>query len=281
MVIHIQNLGKIFRVGFKKIPALQNANLIVSASGIVGILGPKDSGKTTLLRILAGLTGWDTGSVQVLGSEDPRDVRRHTGFLPENPSFLANFSPERFLRFCLKLYPGEEITAWETSEQALASLGLTGVRKQRINSLSAGERRLFGVIQAMAHRPDLLLLDDPLRGLDADHRRRLIDLLVAYQRQGKTVVFTTRCLQDIEEISTEVVVLNKGEVRFHEKMNLLQTQCAYTIEAEAGNKRFSFRPGNQKKLWDTLDEARIKDMRIIAMRSSISHILENYYEKQD
>jgi ABC-2 type transport system ATP-binding protein len=187
--------------------------------GIVGLLGPNGAGKTTLLSILATVASPDSGRLSVLGY-DPADagqrleIRRRLGFLPQDLGYHRHFTVAAFLDYVaiLKEITGSRARHAEVA-RVLAAVDLTPQARSRIRTLSGGMRRRLGLAQALLGEPDLLILDEPVSGLDPEQRLRFRELLS--QLPGDPLVLlATHQVEDVTAVCSAVVVLLAGRVRF-------------------------------------------------------------------
>jgi ABC-2 type transport system ATP-binding protein len=187
--------------------------------GVVGLLGPNGAGKTTLLSILATVASPDSGRLSVLGY-DPADspqrleIRRRLGFLPQDLGYHRHFTVAAFLDYVAIL---KEITNSRTRHaevaRVLAAVDLTAKARARVRTLSGGMRRRLGLAQALLGRPELLILDEPVSGLDPEQRLRFRELLS--QLPGDPMVLlATHQVEDVTAVCSSVVVLLAGQVRF-------------------------------------------------------------------
>jgi ABC-2 type transport system ATP-binding protein len=187
--------------------------------GIVGLLGPNGAGKTTLLSILATVTSPDAGRLSVLGY-DPADsaerleIRRRLGFLPQDLGYHRHFTVAAFLDYVAIL---KEITNSRARHaevaRVLAAVDLTAKARARIRTLSGGMRRRLGLAQALLGRPELLILDEPVSGLDPEQRLRFRELLSELPGDP-LVLLATHQVEDVTAVCSAVVVLLAGQVRF-------------------------------------------------------------------
>lgn len=278
MIIEINNLSKVYKKNFKKIRALNNVGFTVGKNKILGILGPNGAGKTTLLKIITGITSPEKGSgpVKLLGNDDIKAVKHRTGFLPENPEFLKNISASELLKFALDI-SGTPYTP-DRIDELLKRVNLYDEKNEKIRNFSKGMRQRIGIAQAIAHSPELLILDEPMSGLDPPGRRMVIDIINGYYKEGKTILFSTHNLDDIEALCTDVLVLNKGEIQLEKSLSELRRNGSYTIETETENGKQVYDAENDDALWQRLEEIKTKNLRVIKIQSGISRQLEKYYE---
>jgi ABC-2 type transport system ATP-binding protein len=187
--------------------------------GIVGLLGPNGAGKTTLLSILATVASPDSGRLSVLG-HDPADsaerlqIRRRLGFLPQDLGYHRHFTVAAFLDYVaiLKEITDSRVRHAEVA-RVLEAVDLTGKARARIRTLSGGMRRRLGLAQALLGAPDLLILDEPVSGLDPEQRLRFRELLSGLPGDP-TVLLATHQVEDVTAVCSAVVVLLAGQVRF-------------------------------------------------------------------
>jgi ABC-2 type transport system ATP-binding protein len=187
--------------------------------GIIGLLGPNGAGKTTLLSILATVASPDSGRLTVLGFDPAEpaqrlEIRRRLGYLPQDLGYHRHFTVAAFLDYVAIL---KEITDSRTRHaevaRALAAVGLTERAGHRIRTLSGGMRRRLGLAQALLGGPDLLVLDEPVSGLDPEQRLRFRELLSRLPGDP-VVLLATHQVEDVTAVCSAVVVLLAGQVRF-------------------------------------------------------------------
>jgi ABC-2 type transport system ATP-binding protein len=278
MIIEIENLNKIYKKNFRTVHALKNVSFKVEKNKILGILGPNGAGKTTLLKIITGITtpGKNSGAVKLMGSSNIKAVKHRTGFLPENPEFLKNITASELVRFALDISG----TPYELGrvEELLKRVNLFDERNEKVKHFSKGMRQRIGIAQAIAHWPDLLILDEPMSGLDPAGRRMVIDIIDAYYREGKTILFSTHNLDDIEAMCTDVLVLSNGEIQLEKSLSQLREKSSYRIEVEKGNEKEIITAEDDTALWQRLEDIKKKNVKIVKIQSGISRQLEKYYE---
>jgi ABC-2 type transport system ATP-binding protein len=215
--IVVQNVSR----SFGKTEVLRDLSFSVKSGSIYGFLGRNGSGKTTTLRMLAGLIKPQSGDVRVMG-RDPfvigAEERQWLGYMSENAVVPANASVSSILKFGKALYP-----SWDAAltQSLLAKYDLSA--KKRFSTLSQGQQRLVGFILAIAPRPRMLLLDEPAANLDVVARREILDDILDLIRDcGCTVLFSTHILSDVERVADEVGILAKGNLRVSESLDSLK-----------------------------------------------------------
>lgn len=207
LAIQTQNLIK----WYGKTQALRGVNLEVKRGEIFGFLGPNGSGKTTTIRCLLDLIRPRSGSIQVLGidpQKQPVAVRARTGYLPGELHIEDNFTVEGALRYFNHLR-GKQVD-WDYTRQLAGRLQLD--LKIQFKNLSKGNKQKAGLVQALMHRPELLLLDEPTSGLDPLMQREVLRLVAEAQVGGATVFFSSHILSEVQEICDRVGIIRNGIV---------------------------------------------------------------------
>jgi ABC-2 type transport system ATP-binding protein len=231
--IVLDAVTKVFHghLGLGRTVAVDGLTLTVERGEIFGLVGPNGAGKTTTLKVMLGLIRPDHGVVRVLGRppSDPR-ARAHVGFLPENPYFYDYLTAQEFLDFYgrLKGLSASERRA-RVGEQ-LARVGLEGRAKTALRKFSKGMIQRLGLAQAILGDPDLLVLDEPMSGLDPVGRREVRDLILSFRGAGRTVFFSSHILQDAELICDRVAILRGGKLRSVGRLDEMLTRRVKCFE---------------------------------------------------
>ncbi len=217
IAIEIQGLEKSYKTGFfrnKLKQGLKPLTLTVTEGEVFGYLGPNGAGKTTTLKLLLGLVFPSGGSAKILGRDlGDIDVKRQIGFLPEQPYFYDHLTPLELLDYYARLSGVEPRDRKRQIEKSLSRVGLTDSGKTQLRKFSKGMLQRVGIAQAIVHDPKLVLLDEPMSGLDPVGRREVRDLVQELNEEGKTIFFSTHILSDAETLCDRVAVLNKGELK--------------------------------------------------------------------
>lgn len=196
---------------YGKVRALRGVDLEVQRGEIFGYLGPNGAGKTTTIRCLLDLIRPDGGTVRVLGIDpqaDPVAVQAHTGYLPGELHLDPNMTVEGALRY-LNALRGNKAD-WDFVRQLTERLDLP--LEPPIKNLSHGNKQKVGVVQALMHRPELLLLDEPTLGLDPLMQREVLALLREAKADGATVFFSSHIMSEVEAVAERVAIIRKGVV---------------------------------------------------------------------
>jgi ABC-2 type transport system ATP-binding protein len=182
----------------------------------IGLLGPNGAGKSTLINTLLGFHLPSQGAARVFGLDTRNErsrIRQSIGYMPENDSFIGNMSGVRFVRYMAELAGLPSGEALERAHEALFYVGLGEVRYRRISTYSLGMKQLIKLAQALAHGPQLLILDEPTNGLDPIARRRMIQTLQEIRKEGSIrLLISSHLLHDIDETCDEVLILKDGRV---------------------------------------------------------------------
>jgi ABC-2 type transport system ATP-binding protein len=214
--IEIDGLCKDFRVGFwrRRTRVLQSLTLTVQRGEIFGYLGPNGAGKTTTLKLLTGLILPTAGTARLLG----RDLtyvgaREHIGFLPEQPYFYDYLTGREFLDLCGRLFGLRAPARRERTTRLLHEVELEAAADRQLRKYSKGMLQRLGLAQALINDPSLVILDEPMSGLDPLGRRTMRDAILRLKAEGKTVFFSTHILPDVEAVCDRVAILVGGRIR--------------------------------------------------------------------
>ncbi len=214
--ISIRNLWKVFRSGFipRRRTVLRGINLDVRQGEVFAFLGPNGAGKTTTIKTIVNLIRPTNGDVLIFGKKASTiDARRRIGFLPENPYFYQYLRPVEFLQFNADLCGLPRRVSRTRIPELLQLVGLGDRTQLPIRKFSKGMVQRLGMAQAMINDPDLLILDEPLSGLDPIGRKEFRDIILDLRDRGKTIFFSSHILQDAEMICHRAAILVNGEVR--------------------------------------------------------------------
>ncbi|MHC4549309.1 MAG: ABC transporter ATP-binding protein [Planctomycetota bacterium] len=182
--------------------------------GVTGLLGPNGAGKSTFLKLLTGQLAPSQGKVRLFGVDPFRTPSIHgrVGFCPEQDAFYDDLTGRAFVRYLTRLHGFAPAAARRRTETALERVGLTEVAQRKIRTYSKGMRQRIKLAQAIAHEPEVLVLDEPLTGMDPVGRRRIMDLVREFAEGGTTVIVSSHVLHEVEAMTSEVVLLYQGRV---------------------------------------------------------------------
>ncbi|HLB24556.1 MAG TPA: ABC transporter ATP-binding protein [Dehalococcoidia bacterium] len=209
--------------------ALTGIDLRVEPGRIFGFLGPNGAGKTTMIRILLDLIRPDAGTATVLGFDCQRqsiEVRRRVGYLPGDLRLYEGMRGDEFLDFIDSFRPEKRDAAYRRALVERMELDLS----RRIRALSKGNRQKLGLVQALLHRPELLVLDEPTSGLDPLVQDEVVGILEACAAEGRTVFFSSHVLPEVEKISQSVAIIRAGKIVAVEEVAKLKSRSVHVIE---------------------------------------------------
>ena len=196
-------------------PAVDGLDLTIHAGEFYSLLGPNGAGKTTTLRMVAGLLRPDSGSIDIFGVDalaDPVAAKRMRAWVSDEPMIYEKLTPLEYLQFVAGLWGIDAAAAEARSRELIAWLGLGPNAAQRCEGFSKGMRQKVALAGALVHDPRLIILDEPLTGLDARSARLVKDVLVERVRGGATVIMTTHILEVAERMAERIGVLAEGRL---------------------------------------------------------------------
>jgi len=208
---------------YKDIAAVDNINLKVPEGCICGFLGKNGAGKTTAIKMLAGLRKPTSGVITIMGQQQTFGRSSNFGYLPDVPGFYTYMNGEEYLLLCAKLRHMHGDAAKSRIRQLLASVGLLSV-KTRIGGYSRGMKQRLGIAQALLSNPPVIFMDEPMSALDPMGRREVAAIIS--NLQGVTVMLSTHILADVQDICDYIVILEKGQVCAQDYLVNLMTEHA-------------------------------------------------------
>jgi len=249
VVLRVSDLGKTFRTPFtgKRVVAVRGVSFEVRRGEIFGFLGPNGAGKTTTIKMLMGLVTPTAGTMEILGVPAPSpDVMARVGFLPENPYVFPYLSPREFVTLCGRLSGLRGSALDDRVESVLGRVGLAVAIDRAVAKLSKGMLQRVGLAGALVHDPELLVLDEPMSGLDPVGRKEVRDLIVEEKNRGRTVFFSSHILSDVELLCDRVSILRRGEVvvagELHELLSAGGRRSEITIGGASAELREALGP---------------------------------------
>jgi ABC-2 type transport system ATP-binding protein len=207
-VIAVRELTKLYG----NLPAVRSLSFEVGVGEVLGLVGPNGAGKTTTLRCLAGIIAPSSGSVSIAGHDVQRDAlaaKRALAFIPDEPHLFEYLSVEEHLRFVARLYGVADVDA--RMPTLLTELELVDKRRSLPGELSRGMRQKLAIACGLLHEPSVLILDEPLTGLDPAGMRRMRETIAARAAAGTAVILSSHLLNLVEELCTKLLVMRRGE----------------------------------------------------------------------
>ena len=236
--------------------AVDRIDLTVGSGELFGFLGPNGAGKTTTLRMIAGILRPTSGSIRIAGVDllqDPVAAKAKLGFIPDRPFIYEKLTGAEFLRFVAGLYDQAGPEVEQRTRELLSLFDLEEWRDELVESYSHGMRQKLIISSAFVHRPAVIVVDEPMVGLDPKAARILKDLFREYTRRGHTIIFSTHTLEVAESLCDRVAIIAQGTIRAAGTMAELRRDLA---EGEEGLERIFLRLTGEnaaRNLVDVLD----------------------------
>lgn len=228
-MIELQNLRKVY----DETLAVKNLSLRLPAGTVCGLVGPNGAGKTTTMRCIAGLLHRTDGHVRVAGvdpAEDPIAVKRMVAFVPDDPPLFDDLTVTQHVDFIARMYQIREHR--RRGLELLGRFGLNAKLDAAVSSLSRGMRQKLAIACAYLTSPEVLLLDEPMTGLDPPGIRQLLDSVVEFARSGRTVLISSHLLAMIADVCDQLLLMQDGELRHHGTLEQLRDRypMAHSLE---------------------------------------------------
>lgn len=214
-LIQVRELRKTFRIGFfgRRVDAVKGVSFEVRRGEIFGFLGPNGAGKTTTIKMLTGLIQPTGGEAYLFGARVPSAAaRRRIGFLPENPYVYPYLTPREFVTLCGRLSGLKGTSLADRTMEILTKVGIAYAADRPVRRLSKGMLQRTGLAAALVSDPELLILDEPMSGLDPVGRKEVRDIILEERASGRTIFFSTHILNDVEAMCDRVTILRDGQV---------------------------------------------------------------------
>lgn len=222
-IIQIKNLHK----SYSDKQVLKGINLDIYPGQVIGYIGPNGAGKSTTVKILCGLISDYEGEVSIEGVDlktDPLSAKRKIGYVPELAELYDVLTPSEFLGFMAELYELPKEIADERIIKMLTAFGLDTNLNQRMDTFSKGMRQKVLIISGLLHNPDIIILDEPLSGLDANSVIIVKELISKLAKDGKTIFYCSHMMDVVEKVSDRIVLINEGTVIADGSFEELQMQ---------------------------------------------------------
>lgn len=210
-ILRVKNLEK----SYKKNRVIKGITFEVMKGEILCFLGPNGAGKSTTINILTGALGHDVGEITYMGrtiKNGDRAFKQQLGIVPQDIALYEDISAEQNLRFFASLYGlrGRELD--ERTAEALEFAELTERAKDKVNTFSGGMKRRLNIACAIAHHPEILIMDEPTVGIDPQSRNHILSSVKKMRENGMTIIYTTHYMEEVEEISTRIIIMDKGQI---------------------------------------------------------------------
>jgi len=294
--IETENLSKEYPYGFlnlKKRMSLENLNLRVESGEVFGFLGPNGAGKSTTIKLLMRLIFPTSGRARILG-KSIEDVSTHqvVGYLPEQPYFYDYLTAAELLDYFARFHRLTASDRRERIERMLKKVGLETAKRIQLRKYSKGMLQRVGMAQAILHEPEVVVLDEPMSGLDPLGRREVRDIILELKREGRTVLFSTHILSDAEMLCDRVGVIVGGKLRGvgtpGEMVGMRTQGMEILFEVEGAAKKFALmdratRTGeryrvevSEGELYGALNELNSVGARVLSV-AQIKPTLEDFF----
>ncbi len=287
VVLEVDGLEKTFHIGFfrKRVDAVRGTSFAVRRGEIFGLLGPNGAGKTTTIKCVLGLIFPSRGEIRLFGGLPRREAAKRIGYMPENPYVYQYLKPLEFLDLCGRLVGIPKAERRVRSEAMIDEVGLRHAVDRPIGKFSKGMMQRIGLAQALLNDPELLVLDEPMSGLDPIGRKEVRDLLFEQRERGKTLLFTSHILSDVELLCDRVVIMQRGKITSEGQVHDLLESAGRRVEirlsgatktlraslrahgavVDEGDGRVTLRADGQKSVDEILRICRAAGARLDAM----------------
>lgn len=215
VVIKVKELKKNFRKGGDQLQVLKGINLDIYAGEVIGYLGGNGAGKSTTVKILCGILGDFTGEVSILGLDvrkEPLKIKRQIGYIPENALMYEHLTPREYLEFIGTMYNMPPADIQEAIRRLLFQFGMQDHMNERMTAFSKGMKQKIHIISAMLHDPDILFMDEPLNGLDANAVIMIKEMIAQWAKEGKTIFYCSHLMDVVEKVASRIVLIDQGIV---------------------------------------------------------------------
>jgi ABC-2 type transport system ATP-binding protein len=223
-IVKVENLSHRYSLHW----AVRDIHFELNRSGIYGLLGANGAGKSTIMNIMCGVLKQTHGEVFIKGislKTHPVAAKRHIGFLPQKAPLTPELTVEEFLTFCAELRLMEGAAIQPAVEEVMAKVGVTHFRRRLINNLSGGYQQRVGIAQAIIHKPDFVVMDEPTNGLDPNQILEVRNLIREIAEE-RTVILSTHILQEVQALCDHIWMINEGRVVFSGRMDEFDNYAA-------------------------------------------------------
>lgn len=282
-IVHIENLVK--RYG--ELTALNHLNLDIREGEIFGLLGPNGSGKTTAINCMLSLLKYEKGQIEIFGepmSPDNYQVKKQIGIVLQNVAVFDELTVQENIDYFCGLYIGDKKKRKELVEDAIHFVGLEDYRKMRPKKLSGGLLRRLNIACGIAHKPRLIILDEPTVAVDPQSRNKILEGIKQLNEQGSTIIYTSHYMEEVEQICTRVAIMDHGRIiasgTKDELKQMIKTGETITIEAVILEENNLKEIRELEHVFDIQYRNQILTVRCTRARHNLIRIL-NYLQNQD
>lgn len=209
--IQVKQLNK----SYQRRQALHNLSFTVHEGEILGLLGPNGAGKSTAINILSTVLRPDNGEVRILGYDlksDKKKIKHEIGIVPQDLAIYEEISAKRNVRFFASLYGLSGSALKSRTKEALQLVGLYDRRTEKPKAFSGGMKRRLNIACAIAHKPKIIIMDEPTVGIDPQSRNHILESILTLQKNGATILYSTHYMEEVEEISNRILIMDEGKL---------------------------------------------------------------------
>ena len=282
-IVHIENLVK--RYG--ELTALNHLNLDIREGEIFGLLGPNGSGKTTAINCMLSLLKYEKGQIEIFGEPmrpDNYQVKKQIGIVLQNVAVFDELTVQENIDYFCGLYIGDKKKRKELVENAIHFVGLEDYRKMRPKKLSGGLLRRLNIACGIAHKPRLIILDEPTVAVDPQSRNKILEGIKQLNEQGSPIIYTSHYMEEVEQICTRVAIMDHGRIiasgTKDELKQMIKTGETITIEAVILEENNLKEIRELEHVFDIQYRNQILTVRCTRARHNLIRIL-NYLQNQD
>ena len=225
--VEVMNLKK----NFGELQAVRGVSFTAQAGEVLSLLGPNGAGKSTTISMLSGLLEPNEGDATIMGysvRREPLQAKSHLGVVPQDIALYPDLSARENLVFWGKMYGLRGAALKARVNEVLDIIGLADRQRDRVGTFSGGMKRRVNIGAALLHKPSVVIMDEPTVGIDPQSRRHILDSVKELNRQGMTVIYTTHYMEEAEELSDHIAIVDQGEIvangTYHELIRLVGEQ---------------------------------------------------------
>jgi ABC-2 type transport system ATP-binding protein len=279
--IELSHLKKTFRSGRKRYDALTDVSFSVSRGEAFGFIGANGAGKSTTIKIILDLIRADSGSARINGI-DNRDARARKGvvFMPENPYLNEYLTPLEVVKLGVEIHGVKVANLNSYCREWLEKFGMSHAADKNIRQMSKGMAQRTGLAHCLACKPEILILDEPLSGLDPVGRVEVVDLLVEYHAAGGTLLFTSHVLHDVERVANRFALINSGlitQIKTQESLLLDSQSYKITLHGEVAPNGYLDIGGGRfvglfdhQEMWQQLKTIESENMHLVSVAPELN-----------
>lgn len=282
-MIHIENLVK--RYG--NLVALDHLNLDIEEGEIFGLLGPNGSGKTTAINCMLALLKYDKGTITIFGKEmqpNSYDIKKNIGVVMQNVAVFDQMTVRENIDYFCGLYVKDKSKRKELVEEAIEFAGLEDFQKMRPKKLSGGLLRRLNIACGIVHKPRLIIMDEPTVAVDPQSRNKILEGILSLNRQGSTIIYTSHYMEEVEQISSRIAIIDHGRVlatgTTEELKKMIKTGETITIEAIALDEELLTDIRTLPHVFDVIYDNQVLKIRLSGAKHNLVRIL-NYLQERD